>query len=121
MADQITSTVSSQNFAEKVLEVEQLVIVNFFSNTSNSCKIFEAEFVAVGKEYQSRAIFAQVEVDLNEQLVHQYGIEGIPTLLFFKGGQEINRIKGIVMREKLRRQIEGALLVSSSRNSGEPA
>jgi thioredoxin 1 len=48
-------------------------------------------------------------------------VDGIPTLLFFKNGQEINRIKGIVMRDKLRRQVEGALLVSSQTNSGENA
>ena len=40
----------------------------------------------------------------------EWNIDGIPTLIFFKQGQEINRIKGIIMRDKLRRQIEGVLL-----------
>jgi thioredoxin 1 len=121
MADQTGGpiAVSSHDFAEKVLQAEQLVIVNFSSDRSNACQLFAPEFAAVGQEYQSRVVFAQVDVDSNEGLTHQYHVEGIPTLLFFKDGLEINRVKGIVMRDKLRRQVEGALLVSSTKNSGE--
>ena len=116
MADQTGNpiAVSSQDFAEKVLQSEQLVIVNFSSNDSNSCQIFKPEFAAVSQNYQNRVTFVSIDVDGNEELTQRYNVEGIPTLLFFKNGQEINRIKGIVMRDKLRRQIEGALLVSSS-------
>jgi thioredoxin 1 len=115
------TTVGSQDFAEKVLQTPQMVIVNFSSDRSSSCQIFEPEFAAIGQEYQGRVTFARVDVDSNGELVAQYHVDGIPTLLFFKDGQEINRIKGIVMRDKLRRQVEGALLVSSQRNSGENA
>lgn len=123
MADQTGSsiTVSSQNFTEEVLQAERMVVVNFSSDRSNSCQIFKPEFAAVGQEYQSRVIFAFVDVDGNEALTRQYNVDGIPTVIFFKTGQEINRIKGIVMRDKLRRQVEGALLVSSSKNGSETA
>lgn len=116
MADSTASytTVSNEDFAEKVLQAPQMAVVNFSSAKSSSCQIFGPEFAAIGQEYQGRVTFAQVDVDSNEELVNQYAVEGIPTLIFFKNGQEINRIKGIVMRDKLRRQIEGALLVSSS-------
>jgi len=56
--------------------------------------------------------FAKLDVDTNETLTSQWNVDGIPTLIFFKNGQEINRIKGIVMRDKLRRQVEGALLAT---------
>lgn len=123
MADQIGSpiAVNNRNFAEQVLRAEQLVIVNFSSGKSNSCQIFEPEFAAVGQEYQNRVAFTRVDVDSNEELTRQYSVDGIPTMIFFKDGQEINRIKGIVMRDKLRRQVEGVLLVTSSKNSGETA
>jgi len=123
MADSTASyiTVGSQDFAEKVLQTSHMVIVNFSSESSNSCQIFAPEFAAISQEYQGRVAFARVDVDHNADLVTQYNVEGIPTLLFFKNGQEINRIKGIVMRDKLRRQVEGALLVSSQTNSGENA
>ena len=121
MADQSASytTVGSQDFAEKVLQSPQMVVVNFSSDKSNSCQIFEPEFETIGQEYQGKATFARIDVDSNGELINRYNVEGIPTLIFFKDGQEINRIKGIVMRDKLRRQVEGALLVSSHPRAGE--
>lgn len=121
MADSTGSyiTISKEDFAEKALQDPQMVVVNFSSDRSTSCQIFEPEFAAIGQEYQGRVTFARVDVDSNGELINQYTIDGIPTLIFFKDGQEINRIKGIVMRDKLRRQVEGALLVSSHKNSGK--
>ena len=104
--------VTSQNFPEQVLNAQQMVIVDFSSDRSSSCQIFNPEFAAVSEEYQGRVTFAKLDVDTNETLTSQWNVDGIPTLIFFKNGQEINRIKGIVMRDKLRRQVEGALLAT---------
>jgi thioredoxin 1 len=103
-------TVTSEDFAEEVLNAPQMVIVNFSASWSSSCQILDPEFEAISKEYQGRVIFAKLDVDQNEELTGQWNVDGVPTLIFFNGGQEINRIKGIVMRDKLRRQVEGALL-----------
>jgi thioredoxin 1 len=119
MADQTASyaIVGSENFAEKVLQASEMVVANFSSDKSESCQLFEPEFAAIGQEYQGRVLFARINVDDNAGLVSQYNVDGIPTVIFFKNGQEINRIKGIVMRDKLRRQVAGALLVGSSTGS----
>src|SRR2546427_9500 len=102
--------VTGQDFAEKVLNAPQMVVVDFSSDTSGSCKVFDPEFEAISEEYQGRVTFAKLNVNGSEDLTSQWSVDGIPTLIFFKNGQEINRIKGIVMRDKLRRQIKGALL-----------
>jgi thioredoxin 1 len=117
MADQGDTTasyidVTSQDFAEQVLNAEQMVVVDFSSERSSACQIFNPEFAAVSKEYQGRVTFAKLDVDKNEELTSQWNVDGIPTVIFFKNGQEINRIKGILMRDRLRRQIEGALLAT---------
>ncbi len=104
--------VTSQDFAEQVLNAPQMVVVDFSSDRSSSCQIFHPEFAAISDEYQGRVTFAKLDVDTNEALTSQWNVDGIPTVIFFKNGQEINRIKGIVMRDKLRRQIEGALLAT---------
>ena len=104
--------VSDQDFAEKVLEVQQMVLVNFSAESSAACQIQDPEFEAISKQYQGRAVFARVNTDKNQEVISQWKIEGIPTIIFFKSGREINRIKGIIMRDRLRRQIEGALLAN---------
>ncbi len=102
--------VSSQDFTEKVLQAPQMVLVNVWTENSGACKIQEPEFEAVSKEYQGRAVFAKLNADTNGEMINQLHVEGVPTIIFFKSGREINRIKGIMMRDRLRRQIEGALL-----------
>lgn len=104
--------VTSENFTEKVLQAPQLVIVNFSADHSGSCQILEPEYVAVSKEYEGRALFTRANVESQPELTRQWNVDGIPTLVFFKGGNEIHRIRGIMMREKLRRQIEGVLLAN---------
>jgi len=117
MADQGDTTesyidITSQEFAERVLNAEQMVVVDFSSERSSSCQIFDPEFAAVSKEFEGRVTFAKLDVDANEALTSEWNVDGIPTLIFFKNGQEINRVRGILMRDRLRRQIEGALLAT---------
>ena len=104
--------VTGEDFSEKVLQSPLLAIVNFSAEQANASKILEPEFEAISKEYQNRALFARLDVTGQDDIIRQWNIEGIPTIVFFKSGQEIYRIKGIMMRDKLRRQIEGALLAS---------
>ena len=104
--------VTSQDFAEKVLNAPQMVIVYFWLEQSPSCQIQTPEFEVISKEYQERVTFARLNVEANGELTNQWNVEGIPTLIFFKNGQDIHRIKGIMMRDKLRRQVEGALLAN---------
>jgi thioredoxin 1 len=104
--------VTAADFEEKVLTAPQMVIVLFAAEQSGASQIQEPEFAAVSKDYQGRVGFAKVYVEGQEELVNLWHIDGVPTLIFFKGGQEMYRIKGIVMRDKLRRQIEGAMLAN---------
>jgi thioredoxin 1 len=112
MAEQKTSymEIKSQDFAEQVLQAQQMVVVDFSSDKSSACQIFDPEFAAISKEYEGRVTFARLNTDTDATITGQWNVDGIPTVIFFKNGQEINRIKGIVMREKLRKQIEGTLL-----------
>jgi len=111
MADSFID-VSDQDFTEKVLNAQQMVLVDFSIDDSPACKIQDPEFEAISKEYQGRVMFARLNADKYGEITSQWKIDGIPTIIFFKGGREINRIKGIMMRERLRRQIEGALLAN---------
>src|SRR5262250_3386795 len=97
--------ISSQDFPEQVLQAEQMVLVDFSSDKSDACQIFDVEFSAVGQEYQGRVTFARLNIDNETSLINEWKVTGIPTVIFFKNGQEINRINGIMMRQKLRRQI----------------
>jgi thioredoxin 1 len=115
MAEQEVSykNITSREFTKQVLQAKHMVVVNFSSDKSGACQIFDPEFAVVSKDYQGRVTFARLNIDdleKDDKLFSEWNIDGIPTVIFFKQGQEINRIKGVIMRDKLRRQIEGVLL-----------
>ena len=112
MADSY-SDVTKDTFNETVLGASQMVITLFTSPRSSSCQIQEPEFEVVSKEYQDRVLFTRINVDTEKDLKASNHVDGIPIMIFFKAGKEIYRLTGIMMREKLRRQIEGVLLASS--------
>lgn len=104
--------VSDQNFAATVLEAPHMALVNFSLENSRACQIQDPEFQAISKDYQGRAIFARIDAEKNTETTSQWKVNGVPTILFFKNGKEIYRIEGIIMRDRLRKQLEGALLVN---------
>ncbi len=104
--------ITEKDFTEKVLNAPNMVIVHFSKENSRACIIQEPEFEAVSKDYQDRITFARIYVTGNEQILKQWNITGVPSILFFKGGNEIYRVSGIVMRQRLKRQVEGILLAN---------
>src|SRR5262249_47450142 len=104
--------ITDKDFVEKVLNSPNLVIVNFSAKNSKACKIQDSEFEAISKEYQSKVTFAKLCLSEQNELTDRWHVDNVPTLIFFKGGCEIYRITGIVMRNRLRRQVEGVLLAN---------
>lgn len=109
--------VSPADFQEKVLQAPGLVLSLFVSGQGNTGQIQEPEFEVISQEFQGRALFTKVSLDDQSepvnQLVSQWKIEGVPTIIFFRNGQEVYRVKGIIMRDRLRGQLKGVLLTQS--------
>ena len=105
--------ITRENFSEQVLQAPYLVIVNFSREQSIACQIQDPEFEAVSKEeFLDRITFARLNIQGQNDFSNQWHVDSVPTLIFFKDGHEVYRITGIVMRQKLRRRIEGVLLVN---------
>jgi len=104
--------VTNEDFVEKVLSSPNLVIVNFSAERITACKIQDPEFEAISKEYHNKVTFAKLRLSGQNELTNQWHVDNVPTLIFFKGGNEIHRITGVVMRNRLRRQVEGVLLAN---------
>jgi len=106
--------VTREDFSEQVLHARHLVIVNFSREQSAACQIQDPEFEAVSKDFLDRIIFARLNIQGQNDFTNQWHVDSVPTLVFFKDGREVYRITGVVMRYKLRRKIEGVLLVNES-------
>lgn len=101
--------VTDQDFGDAVLKAEQPVAVDFWASWCRPCLMMAPTFEALAGEYSGKMKFAKVDTDANPMTPGRYGIQGIPTLIFFRDGREIDRIVGLVPREVLKKHIDAAL------------
>jgi thioredoxin 1 len=101
--------VTDQVFSDKVLGSEEPVVVDFWAPWCRPCLMMAPTFEALSNEYQGKITFAKLNTDENMDTPGRYGIQGIPTMLIFHGGKEVDRIVGLVPREVLKKHLDAAL------------
>ncbi len=72
----------------------QIIIVDFWATWCGPCMTFAPIFKKIFHEYSEEVIFLKVNVDLNEEIIKQYNISGIPTTLFIKNKKVLQKIVG---------------------------
>lgn len=85
---------SFADFETHVLNADQPVLVDFYADYCPPCRRLAPTMDRLAKDYQGRALIAKVDVQQLPQLAQQYGISGIPAVLFFQQGQEMERLIG---------------------------
>ncbi|HWP43901.1 MAG TPA: thioredoxin [Blastocatellia bacterium] len=101
--------VTDQSFEQEVLQSSQPVLVDFWAEWCQPCRVLAPTVEAVAEKYDGKARFFKINVDENPSVPQNYGIKGIPTLILFKGGSEADRVVGITSRENIFRMIDRAL------------
>ena len=87
---------TDQNFETTVLRAANPVLVDFWAPWCGPCKAIGPVVDQLAKKYGDRMGFAKMNVDENPATPGRYGIKAIPTLLFFKDGQLVDQITGMV-------------------------
>jgi thioredoxin 1 len=105
MALEFTDT----NFDELVLKSDKPVIVDFWAVWCGPCRMVGPIVEEIGKEYEGKAIVGKVDVDNNPQTAGKFGIRNIPTLLFFKNGEIVDKQVGAVPKQVLVKKLEAHL------------
>jgi thioredoxin 1 len=106
--------VSEATFAAQVLESELPVVVDFGAPWCPPCRAIEPFLRELAAEYQGRLRVAAVNVDDEPALAARYGITGLPTLVFFHGSQEVQRLRGAAPKSKLQAAFEPILAGSAA-------
>ncbi len=105
--------VSDSSFEKDVLQSEKPVLVDFWADWCAPCRALAPTVEAVADQYVETASVVKLNVDENPGTAGVYGIKGIPTLILFNEGKEVERIVGATGKESISRIIEKYVTVAS--------
>jgi thioredoxin 1 len=108
--------VTDQSFENEVLKSEVPVLVDFWAEWCTPCKALAPTVEAVAKEYGSAVKVVKLNIDESNQVPMKYGIKGIPTLLLFKGGNEVDRSVGNQPKERIKLMLDRTIGAAAAEN-----
>jgi len=101
--------VTKENFEQEVLQSEIPVMVDFWAEWCVPCRMIAPVVERLAEKYAGRLKVAKLDVDSNQELAIRYQVMSIPTLLFFKNGQVVDRVIGAVREQEIVQRIEALL------------
>ncbi|MDF1549112.1 MAG: thioredoxin [Bacteroidales bacterium] len=97
------------NFDEIVLKSDKPVLVDFWAEWCGPCRMIGPIVKELADDYDGKAIMVKVDVDSNPGVAQKFGIRNIPTILFFKGGKDVDKQVGAVPKKVLSAKIDALL------------
>jgi thioredoxin 1 len=102
-------TLTESNFSEQVLKSPTPVLVDFWAEWCGPCKMIAPVLDELASEYDGKVKIGKVNIDEYQQLAINYGINSIPTLLFFKNGQVADQVVGMRSKRDLKASFDRVL------------
>ena len=106
--------VTDSSFELEVLKSDKPVLVDFWAEWCGPCRMLAPTVEAVAQKFVDSAKVVKLNVDENPATAGTYGIKGIPTLIVFKDGKEVERVVGATGKESIARMIEKHLVLASA-------
>ena len=94
MGSPLIVTLTKENFEKEVLQSSQPILVDFWAEWCGPCKMIAPLLDELATEYDGKVKIGKINTDEQQELAAQFNINAIPTLLFFKGGQVVNQMRG---------------------------
>lgn len=101
--------VTDVDFEQMVLQADKPAVVDLWADWCGPCHMIAPSVEQLAVAYEGRAIIAKLNVDENPYVPGRYGIMGIPTLLYFKDGKEVDRQVGVTGYAQLANKLERLL------------
>jgi thioredoxin 1 len=100
--------ITNENF-ESLKKGELPMVVDFWATWCGPCRMIAPIISELATEYDGKIVVAKCDVEECEDLAAEYGIRNIPTILFFKGGEVVDKLVGAVGKAKLEEKFNALL------------
>jgi thioredoxin 1 len=97
---------TDSNFKETALDNTGLTVIDFWAEWCGPCRMVSPIIEELSHEYDGKALIGKVNVDENQEISMRYGIRSIPTILFLKNGEVVDKQVGATSRQVLASKIE---------------
>jgi len=98
--------VNEQNFYEEVIKSEQPVLVDFGATWCGPCRKLSPVLDEIEETFSDKVKVAKVDADANRDLLKQYSVSGLPSLLIFKSGEPVERMSGLIPKSTIISNVE---------------
>jgi len=105
----MANAVTSATWEQEVLKTTGLVLVDFWAVWCGPCRMLAPIVDEISKEYEGKLKVLKLNSDENPDIAGKYRVMGIPTLLFFRGGQPVDQIVGAVPKVQLKTRVDTLL------------
>ena len=98
--------ITDANFHQEVLQADSLVIVDFWAPWCAPCRMIAPILEEIAKEYEGRVKVVKMNTDENAATAMKYNIMSIPTLLFFRNGENVDEVIGAVPKHSITNKVD---------------
>jgi len=103
------AAVGEGNFEREVVQAGVPVVVDFWADWCQPCKMLSPVLERIADRYEGRLKVVKCNLDENHDIAHQFAISTLPNLLFFKGGEVVNQAVGYMGEEQLATKVDEVL------------
>ena len=100
--------INKENF-EQLLASGQPVVIDFWAEWCGPCRTMSPIVDELAAEYGGRVVIGKCEVEENDEITLKYGVRNIPTIVFLKGGEQVDKQVGACSKDALKAKIEKLL------------
>ncbi len=98
--------ITDANFQQEVVDSGKVVVLDLWAEWCGPCRMLDPIMEELAQEYEGRAVIGKVNIDFNPGIPQKYGVLNIPTVLFIKGDELLEKVVGAVPKRFLVEKLE---------------